>query len=57
MLVHGKHECPAMQTLYVCVPRDPAPVLNAASYMNCSLSMLVEDTRGDNMEEAYSSAL
>ena len=55
--MHGKHECPAMLTLHVCVPRDPAAVLNAASCMNCILSMLVEDTRGDHIEEDYSRAL
>ena len=32
------------------------PVLNAVFCMACSLLMLVEDTRGDHMEEAYSSA-
>ena len=31
-------------------------VLNAAFCMTCSLLMLVEDARGDHMEEAYSSA-
>ena len=31
-------------------------VLNAAFCMTCSLSMLVEDARGDHMEEAYSRA-
>ena len=31
-------------------------VLNAASCMTCSLLMLVEDARGDHMEEAYSRA-
>ena len=29
-------------------------VLNAAICMTCSLLMLVEDTRSDHMEEAYS---
>ena len=29
-------------------------VLNAAFCMTCSLLMLVEDTRGDHMKEAYS---
>ena len=29
-------------------------VLNAASCMTCSLLMLVEEARGDHMEEAYS---
>ena len=31
-------------------------VLNAAFCMTCSLLMLVEDKRGDHMEEAYSRA-
>ena len=31
-------------------------VLNAAFCMTCSLLMLVEDARGDRMEEAYSRA-
>ena len=31
-------------------------VLNAAFCMTCSLLMLVEDARGDHMEEAYSRA-
>ena len=31
-------------------------VLNAAFCMTCSLLMLVEDARGDHMEEAYSNA-
>ena len=31
----------------------PAAVLNAALCMICSLLMLVEDTRGDHMEEVY----
>ena len=29
-------------------------VLNAAFCMTCSLLMLVEDAKGDHMEEAYS---
>ena len=32
----------------------PVAVLNAAFCMTCSLLMLVEDARGDHMEEAYS---
>ena len=31
----------------------PVAVLNAAFCMTCSLLMLVEDARGDHMEEAY----
>ena len=34
----------------------PVAVLNAAFCMTCSLLMVVEDARGDNMEEAYSRA-
>ena len=34
----------------------PVAVLNAAFCMTCSLLMLVEHTRGDHMEEAYSRA-
>ena len=32
----------------------PVEVLNAAFCMTCSLLMLVEDARGDHMEEEYS---
>ena len=32
----------------------PVAVLNAAFCMTCSLLMLIEDARGDYMEEAYS---
>ena len=31
----------------------PVAILNAAFCMTCSLLMLVEDARGDHMEEAY----
>ena len=34
----------------------PVAVRNAAFCMTCSLLMLVEDARGDHMEEAYSRA-
>ena len=34
----------------------PGSVLNAAFCMTCSLLMLVEDARGNHMEEAYSRA-
>ena len=34
----------------------PVAVLNAAFCMTCSMLMLVEDARGDHMEEAYSRA-
>ena len=43
-----------MQMSYVCVYCvHPVAVLNAAFCMPCSLSMPVEDARGDNMEDAY----
>ena len=32
----------------------PVAVLNTALCMTCSLLMLVEDARGDHMEETYS---
>ena len=32
----------------------PVSVLNAAFCMTCILLMLIEDARGDHMEEAYS---
>ena len=35
----------------------PVAVLNAAFCMTYSLVMLVEDARGDHMEEAYSAVL
>ena len=35
---------------------NPVSVLNAAFCMTCSLLMLVEDARGDHMEEEYSRA-
>ena len=54
MLVYGKCECFVMQMFVYCV--HPVAVLNAAFCMTCSLLMLVEDARGDHLEEAYSRA-
>ena len=34
----------------------PVAVINAAFCMTCSLLVLVDDARGDHMEEAYSRA-
>ena len=56
MIVYWKYECFVMHTyvccLFVsCVHR--VAVLNASFCMTCSLLMLVEDARGDHMEEAY----
>ena len=55
MLVYGKGECLVMQ-MYVLSCVHPVAVLNAAFCITCSLLMLVEDARGDLMEEAYSRA-
>ena len=52
MLVYGKCVCFAMQMLYVCVYVHHVVVLIIAFCMTCSLLMLVENTRGDHMEEA-----
>ena len=56
MLVYGKCECSScIWCMFVsCV--HPVAVLNAAFCMTCSLLILVEDARGDHMEEAYSRA-
>ena len=51
MLVYVKYEYFVMQMLYVCV--HPVAVLNAALCMIYSLLMLVEDRRGNHMEETY----
>ena len=45
-----------MQIVYVVSCVHPVAVLNAAFSMTCILLMLVEDARGDHMEEAYSRA-
>ena len=52
--MYGKCECFVIQMLYVCVHH--VAVVNAAFCMTCSLLMLVEDARGNHMEEAYSRA-
>ena len=54
MLVYGKYECFVMQMLYDCVLC--ASCDSCQCCMTCSLLMLVEDERGDHMEEAYSRA-
>ena len=54
MLMYGKCECFVLQMLYVGV--HPKAVLTATIYMTCNLLMLVEDARGDHMEETYSTA-
>ena len=51
MLVYRKYECFVMQMLHVLSCVHPAAVL-----MTCIVLTLVEDARGDHMEEAYSRA-
>ena len=54
MLVYGKYECFVLHMLYVCVLC--ASCGSSQFCMTCSLLRLVEDARGDHMEEAYSRA-
>ena len=56
MLVYGSmsvSSCRCCMFVY-CV--YPVAVLNVEFCMTCHLLMLVEDARGDHMEEAYSRA-
>ena len=52
--MYGKGECFVMQMLYVCVLC--ASCGSSQCCMTSSLLMLVEDARGNHMEEAYSRA-
>ena len=54
MFVYEECECFVMQMFVSCVPH--VAVLNTEFCMTWSLLMLVEDVRGDHMEEAYSRA-
>ena len=54
MLMCGGGVCSIM--FLTLVARCLETVFNAAFCMTCSLIMLVEDARGDHMEEAYSRA-
>ena len=56
MLVYGKYECFACRCCMLVSCVHPVAVLNAALCMTCRLLMLVDDARGDHMEEAYSRA-
>ena len=49
----GKCKSFVMQ-MYICVFVHPVTVLNAVFCMTYSLLMLIEDTRGDHVEDAYS---
>ena len=54
MLVYGKYECFVMLLCKFVSCVHPVAVLNAIFCMTCSLLMLVEDARGNHMEETYS---
>ena len=56
MLVYGKYECFVVHMLYVCVLCASCWSSQCCVCMTCSVLMLVEDARGDHMEEAYSRA-
>ena len=54
MLVYGKCKCFVMQMSCVCVLCASCGSSERCTfYMTCSLLMLIEDARGDNMKEAY----
>ena len=55
MLVYEKYECFVMQMLYICVLCVSCGS-SQCCILTCSLLMLVEDARGDHMEETYSRA-
>ena len=54
MLVYGKCECFVMLMMYVCVLCASCGSSECCVLHYCSLLMLVEDARGDHMEEVYS---
>ena len=56
MLLYGKCECFIMQVLEVCVLFASCGSSQCSILHNFSLLILVEDARGDHMEEAYSRA-
>ena len=54
MLVYWKYECFVMLMFVSCVHH--VEVLNTVFCVTCRLLTLVDDARGDHMEEAYSLA-
>ena len=56
MLVYGKCESFVMQMLYVCVLCASRGSSECCVLHDLQLLMVVEDTRDDHMEEAYSRA-
>ena len=51
-LVYGKYECFVMQMLYVCVLWASCGSSQCCVLNDLQFVMLVEDARGDHMEEA-----
>ena len=49
VLASGKHECFAMQILYVSVCVHSVEVLSAAFCMTFSVFIMVDDARGDHI--------
>ena len=56
MIVYGKYDVSSCRCCMFVSCVHLVAVLNAAFFMTCSLFMLVEDAKGDHMEEAYSRA-
>ena len=56
MLVYGKYECFVKPILYVCVSCALCGCSQCCILHDFQLLMLVEDARGNHMEEAYSRA-
>ena len=56
MLVYGSMSVSSCRCCMFVSCVHPVAILNAASCMICSLLMLVDDARGDHMEEVYSRA-
>ena len=55
MFMYGK--CVSISSLRCCIFVScvhPVAVLNAAFCMTCCLLMLIEDVRGDHMDESFS---
>ena len=56
MHMYGKCECFVMQMMYVCVLCASCGSSQCCVLHDLQFVMLVEDERGDHMEEAYSRA-
>ena len=56
MLLYGTCECLVIQMVYVCILCASCGSSQFCVLHDLRLLMLVEDARGDHMEEAYSRA-